>query len=423
MSKATTIKEVYTNFIPGNPLKKDDEFFVPIFEKSLNKLSIDMIHTPNQKKTYLIAGQSGNGKSTLLNMINKDDVSKKYDFKYIRARESFEYINTIDIAHIVFNLAYEIIKDDDELQNKFNEKLEALEQKHNKNIQEKIEQTSKEEEKTRLKSWLSLGVNILSIFKAKSDLSSEYQFDEITKKSSVEFFKFQKQDLFILLNEIILDYKLKNKKDIIVIIDDLEKRNDVNHLFLEHTQLALLNMLDIIKIIPMPIHLARSNKVRFGEIQEFALKLMDRDGKPCDKDFDLLKKIIKKRINDKLIDDDAMDEIILKSGANLNQLISLVHKSALNALSNDTDFINIEDVNIAISDITRSNSSFVLNQRDFLNDIRDKRNIDFSEDENTTKLEKAINNGILFAYFNGNTWYDINPVCVDSLTFYNSNSY
>lgn len=425
MKKATNIEEVYNAFMPEYALQtSDNDFFVPLFNDSLKKFTTDMILTPDKNKTYFMVGQSGNGKSTSLNMLGtiNPKLNNKYDFFYIKGREAFKYIEGIDVADIVFNISYEIINGDDELIKLFAEKLEKLEKTHNKKLEEKLEKINSSQEKVSIKANIGIGANILSFIKAKIDFSSGYSLKDEVRKSAIEFFKFNKSDLFALINEIILEYKLKHNKDIIIIIDDLEKRDDVNTLFLKTAQLDLFNFINAIKIISTPVHLSRNTNIKFGEKKELALKLKDKEGNECEDDREILKKVINKRINNDnydLIREDAIEEIINKSGANMNQLISLVHKSALNAINNDSDFINIEDVDNAVYEIRQARSSFVLNQISFLNDIAKKRSIDFSDYENIKKLQTATQNEILFSYFNGDTWYDLNPICQKSLDSYN----
>lgn len=426
MKKATDIKEIYHIFQPGDTINKDtQDLYVELFKKLTFEFVLGLEEAlPN--KTYLIAGQSGNGKSSALNMlsIKYPQLNKKYDFKYIYGRKNFEYLPKIDVADIVFNIAFSIIKDNEQLTNKFIEELTCMEQKFNKELEEKVEKTNNENAKLQLKANVGIGANILGFFKSKVDFESSYSLNDEAIKSAVEFFRFKKQDLISLVNDIILEYKTINNKELIIVIDDLEKRRDVNNLFISsdtnHAQLPILNDLNLIKIITMPIHIVRSNYVKFGELIEFGLKLKHSDGiTPNEEDIELLKQVIYKRLeNEDLINSEAIDELIIKSGANMNQLIRLIHKSALKSLVLKTNKITIDEVSESATDLQRELSSYVMNQRGFLNQIK-SNNIAIYDEEDLIKLEKAILNDIIFAYFNGDTWFEINPVCEKSLEFYN----
>jgi len=429
MKKAETLKEVYHIFKPENTIKEETrEFYVDIFKEDMQRFVFDLENLDNPRQTYLIAGQTGNGKSSALNMlsINYPKINEIYDFKYIVGRKNFEYLDKIDVADILFNIAYAIIADDDKLFKKFTHSLEKMEKLFNKELEEKIAKTTSEEGKAQLASQIGMGANILGIFKAKVDFKSSYSLSDQAVKSATEFFKFKKQELIKIINDIIFSYKKKYSKDLIIVVDDLEKREDINHLFMNseghHAQLPILNDLNIVKIITMPIHITRSRYIKFGQLKEFGLKLKKNDGTPNEKDKNLLKEVILKRIkNKKLFSDEMIEKAIENSGANMNQLIYLIHKGAMEAMLLEGTRIDKEEIKKASKGLQRELSPFVMNQREFLNRI-ESSNVTIGNDEDLNALEKAISNNIVFAYFNGQTWFELNPICLESLAFYNQKS-
>ncbi len=428
MQKATTIKEIYNLFQPERTITRDTkEFYVDIFKKSLKEFALDLEMQQIRNKTFLVAGQSGNGKSSALNMLSIDEmypeVNDLYDFKYIVGRKNFEYLPKIDVADILFNIAFTIIEDDDELHNEFVASLERLEKLFNADLEEKIAKTNNSDAKLQLGSQLGIGGNILGLFKAKTDFKASYSLSDEAVKSATEFFKFKKQELIQLVNDIILSYEAKFSKKIIVVIDDLEKRKDVNHLFInsheQNAQLPILNQLNLTKIITMPIHIVRSNYVNFGDLKEFGLKLKKSDGSDNLTDKQLLREVILRRVSKpELLDEDALKRVIENSGANMNQLISLIHKAALEAMLLESDTIGVEEIDKVSEDLRRILSSYVMNQRTFLNKIA-TNNIAIDDEKSLEDLEKAISNNVVFAYFNGATWFEINPIVKESLRFYN----
>jgi len=429
MKKAETLKEVYHIFKPQNTItKKTRELYVDIFQESMRRFVFDLENLDNPKQTYLIAGQTGNGKSSALNMlsINYPKINEIYDFKYVVGRKNFEYLDKIDVADILFNIAYAIIADDEELFDEFTQSLEKMEKMFNEELEEKINNTSNEAGKAQLESNVGIGGSILGIFKAKVDLSTSYSLSDEAVKSATEFFKFKKQELIKIINDIIFSYKVKYNKDLIVVVDDLEKREDINHLYVnsknQHAQLPILNDLNLVKIITMPIHITRTRYIKFGELKEFGLKLKKNDGTINQDDRDLLKDVILKRVSKRsLFTDDMIEKVIDMSGANMNQLIYLIHKGAMEAMLLETNRLEVDEIDKACTGLQRELSPFVMNQRTFLNQIKDN-NMAIDSEEDLKSLEKAISNNIVFAYFNGNTWFELNPICVKSLDFYNNKS-
>jgi energy-coupling factor transporter ATP-binding protein EcfA2 len=426
MKKAQNIEDIYHIFQPEKTITKENQdFYVDIFKESMKRFAIDLQTTQSPNKTFLIAGQSGNGKSSALNMLSLryPKITQKYDFKYVVGRKNFAYIAKIDVADVLFNIAYSIIAGNEKLHKSFTDSLEKLEKKFNEELEEKITKTNNIDAKLQLKSNIGIGANILGFFKSKVDFSSAYSLNEQAIKSATEFFRFKRQDLIKLVNDLILDYKIIHNKELIVVVDDIEKRKDVNHLFLnndeQQAQLPILNDLNLIKIITMPIHIARANYVKFGELKEFGLKLKQNSGEPNKDDIKLLKEVIAKRIeNIDLINKKSIKKIINYSGANMNQLMLLIHKSALESIVLENDNISNDEVEKSKQDLQRELSPFVMNQRTFINKLtQQKITIDTKED--LENLEKAVSNNIVFAYFNGFTWFELNPVCEKSLKFYN----
>ncbi len=426
MKKAETLKEVYHIFKPKNTITEETrELYVDIFKDSMKRFVFDLENLNNPKQTYLIAGQTGNGKSSALNMlsINYPKINEMYDFKYVVGRKNFEYLDKIDVADVLFNIAYAIIADDDELFDEFTQSLEKMEKLFNEELEEKINKTTNEAGKAQLESNVGIGGSILGIFKAKVDFATSYSLSDEAVKSATQFFKFKKQELIKIINDIILSYKIKYNKDLIVVVDDLEKREDINHLFISseghHAQLPILNDLNMVKIITMPIHITRARYIKFGELKEFGLKLKKNDGTPNKKDRELLKEVILKRVkNPSLFGKDMIERVIDNSGANMNQLIYLIHKGAMEAMILETNRLDADEIDKASKGLQRELSPFVMNQRRFLNRIN-ANNIAIDSDEDLRDLEKAISNNVVFAYFNGNTWFELNPICLNSLEFYN----
>lgn len=411
MKKAETLKEVYHIFKPNNTITEETrEFYVDIFKESMQRFVFDLENLDNPRETYLIAGQSGNGKSSALNMlsINYPKINEMYDFKYIVGRKNFEYLDKIDVADVLFNIAHAIIADDEELFDEFTRSLEKIYNPYSEELYSNI----------------GIGRSILDIFKSKVNFNTSYGLNNEVVKSSKELFKFKKQEIIKIINNTIFSYKIKYKKSLIVIIDDLEKREDINHFYMnsenKQPQLVILNELNLIKIITMPIHITFNKYIKFGEVKKFGLKLKQSNGDINQKDRDLLKDVISKRVkNNSLFKEKVIDNIIDMSGGNIRQLIHLIHKGAMEAILVDSNFLDKKNINKSIQGLEREFTSFIMNQIKFLNRIQ-LNNIVIDSDEDLKILEKAISYNVIFPYFNGNTWFELNPIYLRSLKFYNN---
>lgn len=130
----------------------------------------------------------------------------------------------------------------------------------------------------------------------------------------------------------------------------------------------------------MPIHIHRNETFPASDVREFGLKLKTYDDNPT-KDIELLRKVILKRLDNKdLITNEAINLAIEYSGANLRQLIKIIHIAAEEALTFDSETITDKEVQEAINRLQRDYSSKAMNMKTFLNEIlKDK----FYEDNST----------------------------------------
>jgi len=74
MKKAQDIEGIYDVFEHDRALTPDDvdDFYVDIYKKDVDDFVTDLRFNKDEKKIFLIAGQSGNGKSSVLNTLTKN---------------------------------------------------------------------------------------------------------------------------------------------------------------------------------------------------------------------------------------------------------------------------------------------------------------------------------------------------------------
>jgi hypothetical protein len=123
--------------------------------------------------------------------------------------------------------------------------------------------------------------------------------------------------------------------------------------------------------------------------------------------------IISARLEDNsIIQDDAKRLIAQKSGGNLRQLIKIVKESALKAYRK-SEIISLYDVENAIRDIKKDYSSASMEIKQFLDYIKEHKLPQNFEAESIKKLKIATNESLIFAYYNGDIWYDLNPIITE----------
>ena len=106
-------------------------------------------------------------------------------------------------------------------------------------------------------------------------------------------------------------------------------------------------------------------------------------------------------------DDKVIGKLIEYSGCNIRQLIKLVGEASSNARYNDSDSISEIDVDKAIETLVNNIAIAVPYRISFLKYIQ-KHHI--QNEEQQENFKESIADNMIFAYFNGSPWYEVNPV-------------
>ena len=120
MKKAETLKDVFNIFNPQKYLQQDTkEFYVDVYKDFTDDLSI-RLELSEGEETIFVAGQSGNGKSSALQLFstNYPKLSDYYDIKVLNARDIFD-TNNIDVADILLMMGYIIVENNENLKQDF----------------------------------------------------------------------------------------------------------------------------------------------------------------------------------------------------------------------------------------------------------------------------------------------------------------
>ncbi len=417
MKKAETLKDVFNIFNPQKYLQQDTkEFYVDVYKDFTDDLSI-RLELSEGEETIFVAGQSGNGKSSALQLFstNYPKLSDYYDIKVLNARDIFD-TNNIDVADILLMMGYIIVENNENLKQDFFDiletmrklKLEELEYtKQKSNTEDKIEEGN-------LKSKFNINLGFLS---AGMNFKDTFKMDNQHKKIIRELVKVKKKDFIDKINEIILRYKrdiLKEKKRLLLIIDDIEKIKDSDNIFTE--EINTLLQIKCSKIITMPIHLKRMSTFAGYDAKEISFKLKTKNNEEIEENINKLENIINIRLeNQDLIDAEAKKLITRKSGGNLRQLVKIVKESAVKAIMNKSQSISLYDVESAILSIKRDYSAASIEIKEFLEYIKEYKNPKDFSDDSMKKLKIATKESLIFAYYNGELWFDLNPIILDDL--------
>lgn len=424
---SNSVEDIAKYFDGGIALSGDkSDFYEELFKEEVKQLTMRLSNEQNPKATYYALGQSGSGKTTTLNFIKNDNKLERFDIFTMSVRERIaDEDDNVDIVDILLMVGFEIVEKDEELQKKY---FKNLQEKYNINrgaLEKSKESIDSFEKSAEVKASGGVKVGLYGLINFGIDFFSGYKINDQIKSATREVFKIQIKELSELVNSIILEAKMKSSKEILLIIDDLEKMKDVEQirkLFL--TNRHLLEQIACVKILPIPIFLPTMQTYEAKNLIRLVARITpnkiekEQDDKKAEENIKRLKELVLKRLsNAKLIDEDALDEAITLSGGNIRQLVTLLQESAFQALFVDEDAKHISkaDVLNAKKRLSGNMGMSFMGDSGKLIKLEDTHEILPAE---MSEYAPFLQNNVVLAYFNGNPWYDINPLYLDSIKLY-----
>ena len=371
------------------PLLSDEDrakFWVEYGGECLDQLEQKVLDCTESTNQFVFAGHTGCGKSTLLKKF-----SQKLDEEYFTVFFSIaDLIQANEINHI--NILFAIA-------------LQMMEKATEQNI------AIAEEKKQAFFNWfkertetittgnsgdIGFGLDLFGIIKGNLKTSHSTK-EEIKTKFTKNF-----RDLTETLNAIATEIKLATKREIVVIIDDLDKAdlNKVDEIFKENLKALLQPRFIVIYTIPIAT-------IRDGVLKKYiedetgnrifvmpVLKLYPKgesrkpDGKPHDRTLKILQALLTRRIDADLFEAGIEEKI---EDVKIDQAILT---ETLNNLRNDMT-------------ITLSKSD-----REILLETYSNYRPD---DPKQQEFLDLLHNLVAIEYRNSESWYDVHPLIVEQL--------
>ncbi len=401
---ATTIEELIANF---NYMQVIDEslkqFYVDIYTKELadirTKLKLINLFPPN--KTFYITGQRGTGKSSALRQLPTKDLNEKLHFVFITFYKDID-VADIDIVDVLLYIGESLINNNPKLLKEFDYRLKELKGLYEGTIERLNIKTTEKNIDFPIKLWAKFIANL--------DFRKEVR--EIIRPNLDEFAD--------IVEEIVRRYEsdvLKGKKQLVLVLDDLEKMSDINQirkLFIDSIQ--YLSKIRTPKLVTFPINLQTQDARFLGQQNTDTYTFAMCVGEECkiseqqEKiNRNLFREIVKKRVSkSNLIDDDAIELAIDYSGGILRQFIQLIQEAGVQAILNGSDRVRIIEMEQKIDEISLKLSYSVAGEKvNILREVYKTKNL--PEKIDNTVIELLLGN-IIIAYPNAKAWYDVNPL-------------
>jgi hypothetical protein len=257
----------------------------------------------------------------------------------------------------------------------------------------------------------SVGGGIRGLF---ISVMAKLMAEDTTRKTIREVIEPRLSELIDKINSIIADIEGREGKNVLVIIDDLDKPNLEQATEIFYGKLTAITRPACHIVYTVPISLFFAQEVNVIRETRFCLPNIklhnknDRTGK-YEPGYDLLKMFISKRMKEDLIEPDALG-LAIKMGAGVfRESARIMQIAADSAVEDGRDRIIKEDVERAEQEI-RNDFRRILQSKDYttLKEIYMGTTIYGME-----KIGHLLHNMSVLEYTNDENWYDIHPTLVE----------
>jgi phenylpyruvate tautomerase PptA (4-oxalocrotonate tautomerase family) len=395
----------WSNFDPFFTLPADCPFYVERAGKPLNKLIRALMRQHRQQPKYFFSGHRGCGKSTELNRLAADDeINKRFYIVKYSVKDVCD-VNNLNYVDVLFSMGAQLyiqyIDAGKELEPELLEELKSW-----------GSTLELESEKTK-SAGASVKGGISAFFLS---VQAKIKSEDTTRKIIREQIEPKLSELIDKINMIIADIKGKEKKDVLVIIDDLDKPSleQAKEIFYDNYTAITQPACYIVYTVPLSIFFAPeftaiSDKPFF--LPNIKLHNKNNRNSIYEPGYELMRTLVYKRMKEELIEPEALDLSIKMSGGVFREGALIMQIAADSAIEKERGRILKEDVERAEREI-RSDFKRILKSDDYntLNEIYESNDIRGIE-----KIGHLLHNLSVLEYENEENWYDIHPTLEELL--------
>jgi len=403
---ADELKDIYHLFNPDKALLNDElgKYYVEIDQNEINikelQIRLELGLETREPIKLLFTGHRGSGKSTALNRLilnlHDDFFIVKYNVLDLLDQNDVTYI---DVLLSVLTKLFEKAQED-------KVKLGGSLSKRADGWSSSITKTIISEKGKGLELKAKIPIYLLEIMgRIKNESTTRV---EIRKQIEPRV-----SELISLINDTIAEIE-KNDKQILVIIDNLEKIESDNalKLFYNHGTQLTQPMCKI--IYTFPISLKSSSvfpqiRMNFSDVYVHPnIKIHEKEGSEYhyEKGRDFMKEIVSKRVSQDLFEPDALEYILDMSGGVVREFIRIIRDSSIRALTRGKTTID-KDIAIDVVNGLKNLYQAQLSDSDYEVLLEVYKTKDIKRDD---KLVNLLHNLSVLEYRNGRSWCDLNPV-------------
>jgi len=426
----TTIKGIRQNFFPyplkNNELDEKNGFYVDtMLARTGNpaKLPIEDIFcdctTGSYNFIHLLLGHRGCGKSTEINRLEIKFRDAGFAVKKIdcQAETNFASVRVEDILILISNALLEICDEKSILINKSD--IETLRYF----FAEKEEKTTDKDCETKgggIGGGISINTPIVKLSAdAKAQIMNTSEKITTIRENVINHFSEWNR----CIDNIIEKIKEKdNRKYPIIIFENFDKIVPVENA-IKIFEKGYLEKIRTYIIYTFPISLSYSEK--FGTIEQYAsshffpmIDVKTKEGKKNETGYNTIEKIIEKRAELTLFEDNVIDVLIEKTGGSLRDVFKCIELALRYTDRNGKDKVGMEELNMALNEVKSILSRRIEKGEEGKDDYYALKKIHEAKIK-TIIEDKSKMLGFLEAHvvleYNGERWHDLHPLIYDFL--------
>ena len=315
--------EVYRNLklFPLFTQTEIEAFRVPYGQAALGKLRREVSYSSDNAK-FLFTGHRGCGKSTLLGEFARQ--MRERQNLFVVGFSIADMVEMSDVNHV--NILYSIAI---RLMEKAIEKDVPIQEEDRKTLEGWFTQTKSKTYNQQIQEQISIGANLFNFFTGK--LQTEKAFREEIK----ETFQNSVSDLASQIDRIAAAIQIATKREVLVIIDDLDKldlplvraifQDNINSLYLPNIRIVFTIPIAVIRETKLMATIrGRSEVIQLPVTKFFHKSDAHQPGaQPIEENVTMLAAVMNRRIPAELIEPETMRALVLMSGGVLREMVRL----------------------------------------------------------------------------------------------------
>ena len=397
----------WSNFDPFFTLPADCPFRVERAGKPLNKLMRALMRQHRQPPTYFFSGHRGCGKSTELNKLAADEeINQKKKFFIVKySVKDVCDVHNLTYVDVLFSMGAQLYMQYSGAGKKLTPKLINELNGWRSSVVQELEKTNS--------GGISIEGGISAFFLSlQAKIKSEHTTREIIRKQIEP----RLSELIDKINMIIADIEGKEKRKVLVIIDDLDKPGleQAKELFYNNYTAITQPACFIVYTVPISLFFAPE----FTAIKETRfflpnINLHTKDDRTSidESGYELMRTFVYRRMKEALIEAEALELAIKMSGGVFREGARIMQIAADCAIEKERGHIVKEDVERAEREL-RSDFKRILTSEDYdtLHELCKSNEIRGIE-----KIGHLLHNLSVLEYMNDETWCDIHPTLEELL--------